>query len=50
MIYSSDSRDITITNLNSRIISVNCGKIYGIFEWEKYILNFLKSAEECDEV
>lgn len=50
MISSSDSRDITITNLNSRIISVNCGKIYGIFEWEKYILNFLKSAEECDEV
>lgn len=40
-VSGSDSRGITITKLSNRILSVNCGKIYGIFEWEDYIMNFL---------
>lgn len=34
----SDSRDIIIEEIEDNVISVNCGKIYGIFEFEKYIL------------
>jgi hypothetical protein len=37
----SDSRDIKITKINKKILSVNCGKIYGIFEWEKYVLKYV---------
>lgn len=45
LISGSDSRDITISKINNRTISVNCGKIYGIFEWESYILEFLSTFE-----
>lgn len=41
VISSSDSRDIVIDKIEDNVISVNCGKIYGIFEFEKYILNLL---------
>lgn len=40
MVSGSDTRDISIFQ-NNNIISVNCGKIYGIFEWEEYVNNFL---------
>jgi hypothetical protein len=40
-ISSSDTRDITIEEIEKGIISVNCGKIYGIFEWEDYIKKYL---------
>jgi hypothetical protein len=36
-ISQTDSRDITIREICDNIISVNCGKIYGIFEFENYI-------------
>ena len=38
LISNSDSRDITIEELDKNIITVNCGKIYGIFDWEDFIL------------
>lgn len=41
----SDSRDIVIDEIEPNVISVNCGKIYGIFEWEKYILDKLNISE-----
>ena len=41
LLSNSDSRDITIEELEKNVISVNCGKIYGIFEWEDYILKYL---------
>jgi hypothetical protein len=37
----SDSRDITIEELDKNIITVNCGKIYGIFDWEDFILKYI---------
>ena len=40
-ISSSDSRDVTIEEIDKNVISVNCGKIYGIFDWEDYIISFL---------
>jgi len=40
-ISSSDSRDIIIEEIEPNVISVNCGKIYGIFDWEEYIVNKL---------
>uniref|UniRef100_A0A6C0BCQ0 Uncharacterized protein n=1 Tax=viral metagenome TaxID=1070528 RepID=A0A6C0BCQ0_9ZZZZ len=46
MISSSDSRDISIFKSCDRIVSVNCGKIYGIFEWEVYILNHIKNLKD----
>jgi hypothetical protein len=42
LLSPSDSRDITIDKLEDNVYSVNCGKIYGIFEFEKYILSELK--------
>ena len=42
LISSTDSRDICIDMIEENVISVNCGKIYGIFEFEKYILNYMK--------
>jgi hypothetical protein len=42
LISSSDSRDITIKEVEKNVITVNCGKIYGIFEWEAYILKYLE--------
>ena len=39
MISNSDSRDICIENLGNNIITVNCGKIVGIFDFENYIRN-----------
>jgi hypothetical protein len=41
-ISGSDSRDIIIEEIETNVISVNCGKIYGIFDWEDYILNYLE--------
>jgi len=41
MLSNSDSRDITIEELEKNVITVNCGKIYGIFDWEKFIINYL---------
>jgi hypothetical protein len=38
---SSDSRDIIIEEIEKNVISVNCGKIYGIFDWEDYIKKYL---------
>ena len=43
MLSQTDSRDITIEEIEKNVISVNCGKIYGIFEFEDYILNYLVS-------
>jgi hypothetical protein len=40
-ISMTDTRDIIIEEIEKNIISVNCGKIYGIFEWEDYILKYL---------
>ena len=33
--------NITIKEVEKNVITVNCGKIYGIFEWEQYILKYL---------
>lgn len=35
----SSSRDITIHN-HGRILSVNCGKIFGVFEWLNYLEHY----------
>ena len=43
LISGSDSRNISLTKVDDRILSVNCGKIYGIFEWEKYVMGYLSS-------
>lgn len=40
-ISSSDSRDITIEEIEKNVITVNCGKIYGIFDYEDYIINYI---------
>lgn len=40
-ISNSDSRNICINKISPHILSVNCGKIYGIFEWQKYVTNHL---------
>lgn len=45
-ISNSDTRDIKILQINDRIISVNCGKIYGIFEWEKYVTQYVDNNKE----
>ncbi len=37
----SDSRETSIQIIDSDIISVHCGKIYGIFEWEDYVVQHL---------
>ena len=37
----SDSRYITIEEICKNVLSVNCGKIYGIFNWEDYVLNYV---------
>ena len=37
----SDSRYVTIEEITENVLSVNCGKIYGIFNWEDYVLNYL---------
>ena len=37
----SESRDIIIDQIDNNIISVNCGKICGIFEFEEYIKKYL---------
>jgi hypothetical protein len=42
LISISDSRDITIKEVEKNVITVNCGKIYGIFEWEAYILKYIE--------
>ena len=41
-ISGSDSRDIVIENHGGRVVTVNCGKIYGIFEFEEYLRGLLK--------
>lgn len=41
LISGSDSREITIER-SDNVITTNCGKIYGIFELEKYVTNELK--------
>lgn len=43
LISNSDSRDINIEELEKNVITVNCGKIYGIFKWEEFILKYLNS-------
>jgi hypothetical protein len=40
-ISATYSRDINIEEINNNIVSVNCGKICGIFEFEKYIKELL---------
>ena len=40
LLSSSDSRDINIEEIDNNIYSVNCGKIYGIFEFEDYIKKY----------
>jgi len=42
LISGSDSRYVNIEELDKNIITVNCGKIYGIFEFEKFIMNYIK--------
>ena len=44
-ISNSDSRDIIIEEIEENIISVNCGKIYGIFDFEKYLLEYIKKFD-----
>jgi hypothetical protein len=41
MISASDSRDITIEEVEPGVITVNCGKIYGIFEFEDRVLEYI---------
>lgn len=41
IISESDSRELNIELLDDNIITVNCGKIYGIFEFENYIVKYL---------
>jgi hypothetical protein len=41
MLSASDSRDITIEEVEKGVITVNCGKIYGIFEFEDYVLEYI---------
>ena len=41
LLSNSDSRDVTIEELEKNVITVNCGKIYGIFDWENFIINYL---------
>jgi hypothetical protein len=41
LLSKSDSRDINIEEIEKNVITVNCGKIYGIFEFEDYILKYL---------
>jgi hypothetical protein len=41
-ISSSDSRDAIIEEIEKNVISVNCGKIYGIFKFEKFVLDYLE--------
>ncbi len=36
-----DSRNISITEIEKNVISVNCGKIYGIFDFEDYMMKYL---------
>jgi hypothetical protein len=45
VLSNSDSRNIVIDKIDDNVISVNCGKIYGIFEYEKYILEYLNTLE-----
>jgi hypothetical protein len=40
-ISNSDSRDIIIEELEKNVITVNCGKIYGIFDFENFIINYI---------
>jgi hypothetical protein len=42
---SSDSRDITIEEIEPNVVTVNCGKIYGIFEFEKYVNNYIQNIK-----
>ena len=42
LVSNTDSRDITIEEIDTNVITVNCGKIYGIFEWEDYIKKYLQ--------
>ena len=42
---NNDTRDCNILKKNN-IISVNCGKITGIFEFENYIKNYLDNIDE----
>ena len=44
IISSSDNRNIIIEEIEDNVISVNCGKITGIFEWEDYVLGYLIKA------
>jgi hypothetical protein len=41
---SSDSRDITIEEIEKNVISVNCGKIYGIFDFEDFIKKYIDNV------
>lgn len=41
IVSNSDSRDINIEELDKNIITVNCGKIYGIFEFEDFIKKYI---------
>ncbi len=43
LISGSDSRDITIEEIEDNVITVNCGKIYGIFDFEQHVLNHLNN-------
>jgi hypothetical protein len=38
---ASDSRNITIEEIEPNVLSVNCGKIYGIFEWGEHVENYI---------
>jgi hypothetical protein len=40
-VSSSDSRDAIIEEVEKNVISVNCGKIYGIFKYEDFVLDYL---------
>lgn len=42
---STDSRDIIIDEIEKNVISVNCGKIYGIYEFENFIMQYLNISE-----
>jgi hypothetical protein len=45
MLSATDSRDITIDEIEENVISVNCGKIYGIYDFEDFIMKYLNIAE-----
>ena len=44
----SDCRDIVIEEVEPGVLTVNCGKIYGIFKFEKYVMEYIEKMERTE--